>query len=71
MEKDLEKENLFGTMERNLKDNGKIIKNRALEFGNPRREIIMKEIGQIIGNLEKGFLNTREGQIMKVASKIF
>jgi len=52
----MEEENLFGTMVKYLRVNGKKERKTEMEYGNHQREIIMKGNGKTIDRVEKAVL---------------
>jgi hypothetical protein len=53
MEREVDKENSNGIMEKFSKDSGIKVKRMALGFGNPQRGTFIKDSGRIIGKTAK------------------
>ncbi len=50
-------EHFNGTMDKSLKDNGKMEQKTDLVFGNPQEEIFMREIGCLTDSMEKVYIS--------------
>lgn len=50
-------EHFNGTMDKSLKDNGKMEQKTDLVFGNPQEEIFMREIGCLTNSMEKVYIS--------------
>lgn len=63
-------ENLYGKMDRAIKEIGDQEKRMATAFGNPQKETIMKENGRIIFKMEKDVIIIKDAQCIEDILKI-
>lgn len=70
-ERDMEKENLYGTIYKPLRANGEMGKRTALDCGDLLVEIITKANGKIIDKMDKDIMFISEVQSIKGNSRIF
>jgi len=68
--KEVGMEYLYGKMDRVMKEIGNLAKRMDTEFGNPQKEIIMKENGKIIFKMEKDIIIIKDVQSIEDILKI-
>jgi hypothetical protein len=68
--KEVEMENLYGKMDRVMKEIGNLAKRMDTESGNPQKEITMKENGKIIFKMEKDVITIKDVQSIEGILKI-